>query len=417
MSYCHDAELNNVVSEIISSIPNYILNAVPYKPHAIILTGSFSRGEGSIYASNNMITVLGDIEFLVYYQTRIINIKTMLHRLAKKISDDLRKQKINCVIDLGYISDAFFKRARSTIFTIELAESGKVIWGAGDVLTRRLSIINKHNIEKFEGFNLLCNRIIEQLKFVNAIAEGKRLIEQAAYETIKLYIDIPTIILAVAGDFTVGYHKRFKKLQNELYSVGLEIFNYDKVYWDGLMRDISFWINYKISPVPLDEIYAKKYSKGKNFSFVDQVVTLWLSLVPIIKNILHWQLVALGIPDVSLIEQSNILLYRQKRVVIIKDWIKFIYVLYNNRIRIRIKWKYFLHISPRMLIYAGALKLYFMSYNCIKYNKEPDIDSLYSIDGLLPSDLPLYNENNKFIDLNMSMISEKIYFIWKLYIK
>ena len=414
MTYCSNDELNDVMSRVISDIPARIGENLSPRPEAVILTGSFARGEGSVYRLDNVITVLGDIEFLVYYINATNNIRNDLQKVSEKISSDLRDNNIDCVIDLGYMSDAFFRRARSTIFAVELAECGKVIWGDKDILSTKLHSVSRKKIETMEGLYLLCNRVIEQLGSLDDVVQREGSVEKAAYAIIKLYIDMPTIILAVIGDFTAGYHARFEKLRNEYYSVGMDIFNNDRDSWERLLEDILFWINFKTTPVPLDKIYAEKYHMRMGLSFREQVLVSWIDLVPVVDKLLYWLMGVVGSKGTV---RGNILLLHLNIKSIVKDWIKLLYVYYNNRNEVRVRRKYFLQKSPRQLIYAAALKLYFLNYDVIENNMKPGDGCLRTIEELLPVDFRRYCGSEKNPDYGIAVMRKKIYSIWEMYIK
>ena len=143
MLFCRDIELNKIVEKIIFNTSDYLRKNLKSAPSSIILTGSFARGEGSIYRLDDKIIVLGDIEFLIYFQKPTRNIEKTLEELSINYSDYLKNRDIECTIDFGFMTDAFFSRAKSTIFAIELLETGKILWGDKDLLKRRLNNIKK----------------------------------------------------------------------------------------------------------------------------------------------------------------------------------------------------------------------------------------------------------------------------------
>lgn len=414
MNFCQEGTLNAEIERIICEVPDYIIKNLKVKPSAIILTGSFSRGEGSVYKHDGKLIVLGDIEFLIYFKHSANNLQQRLAELSNNYSKLLKNNNIECKIDFGFITDAFFSRIKPTIFAIELLESGKVLWGDKNLL-KRFNHIRKEEIKIIDGFYLISNRMIELLKGLDYIFKEDILLEQAAYANIKMLLDIPTAILTVKSKFVTGYINRLNILIEECEYTEFQIFE-NKDDWNNLIKDIKFWTEYKIRPIPLKDIYKKKFPKWSDTPFKDQVLFFWLKLVPIVKIIWEWQIKSISSKERLHSNQRDLLFNLQSRKEIIRDWIKLFIKYAKFSSGVSIDWTYFLKASPRHLIYKSASELYFRCSYLLKEKGEVHIKEISEIEKYLP--LKYMINKNEDLDLGMiNSIINKVYHNWTFHIR
>jgi len=64
-SLCRDPQHDGALRRIVDGCAGFLAERLPDKLVALVLTGSFSRGEGTVLPVNGHLRVLGDIEFLV----------------------------------------------------------------------------------------------------------------------------------------------------------------------------------------------------------------------------------------------------------------------------------------------------------------------------------------------------------------
>src|SRR5438094_907177 len=62
---CRNAQHEGAVRRVVDGCAGFLADRLPGKLVGLVLTGSFSRGEGTVLAVNGHLRVLGDIEFLV----------------------------------------------------------------------------------------------------------------------------------------------------------------------------------------------------------------------------------------------------------------------------------------------------------------------------------------------------------------
>src|SRR5260370_1692928 len=67
MQLVQDCVLNQDLQTVLPNIVEHLVAAWRPRLEAIVLTGSFARGEGSALRSANCLQVLGDMEFMLFY--------------------------------------------------------------------------------------------------------------------------------------------------------------------------------------------------------------------------------------------------------------------------------------------------------------------------------------------------------------
>ena len=154
-------EIDMEVQRILNAAIREIRNAVD--AIAIILTGSFGRGEGTFISQNNRFALSSDFEICVVAQG-FKNRET-----CKKLTEKLSKQ-LCAEISVAWVTperivknkngNATFGKSYPSILTYELKSGSKVLYGE-DVLSQNRTDPTK--IPLWEGLKLLFNRMAESL--------------------------------------------------------------------------------------------------------------------------------------------------------------------------------------------------------------------------------------------------------------
>jgi hypothetical protein len=154
-------KIDSEVQRILNAAVREICKAVDVI--AIILTGSFGRGEGTFVSKNNSFALSSDFEICVV-APGIKNRET-----CKKLTEKLSKQ-LCADISVAWVTperiaknkngNATFGRSHPSILTYELKSGSKILYGQ-DVLSQNLTDPTK--IPLWEGLRLLFNRMAESL--------------------------------------------------------------------------------------------------------------------------------------------------------------------------------------------------------------------------------------------------------------
>jgi hypothetical protein len=177
---------------------------------AIVLTGSFARGEGTVLATGDGLRVLGDFEFFVVLPGGPgARLRRQMAAWGREASARLAARNVRAEVEFGPVELDFFPhRARPSIFVHDLRNHGKVLWGRQDVLDL-IPPFGTEDIPREDALRLTFNRMIEQLATWERLEglDGDALLD-AAYQRLKLTLDLAGSALAFAGVHTSIYRER-----------------------------------------------------------------------------------------------------------------------------------------------------------------------------------------------------------------
>jgi len=208
---CRDPRHEAAVREVLVRAVELLLDRLPPgKLTALVLTGSFARGEGSVMAVGNRLRVLGDIEFLVVFPNELdfYTFRPQMAAWSREASQAVL-DLIEVDIEFGPVAvDYFTKLARPSIFVYDLIRHGKIIWGLPDVV-KRIPEFGPDRIPADDALYLLFNRAIEQLEAYDRTErlEGRALWD-LAYQRHKLVLDLAGSALAFFGRHEPSYEAR-----------------------------------------------------------------------------------------------------------------------------------------------------------------------------------------------------------------
>lgn len=345
---CTTQHAQHVLTHCISAIT---IISKEHSIDALILTGSFSRSEGSILLGDSGVAhVLGDIEFFVVLgeSANYANAQTQLSKLSLAVEQDLLEQQIICKVEFSPVARNYFRRVRPGIFNYELLKHGKVVFGDKYIL-QEIPSFGADNIPQVDGFYLLCNRIVEQLIAVKSFSGSSSDIQ---YQILKLYLDMAGSYLVVSGRYAPTYAER----------VGLcaEAMNTDKVitsddrseqFQDLLAKATAYKLNPNIADSPL----MSEDDSPESFWIHFQVAASFC------KDIWKWEIKRLfGASEND--EDWTVLANRRFTFSSnTHEWLKFFLVAHRAGRKLSV-WRairQFTKGTPRTLIYAAAAHLYF----------------------------------------------------------
>jgi hypothetical protein len=180
---------------------------------SLVLTGSAARGEATIGKTEEGWKLSGDVEFLVVVgRTSERADSRAVAQIKQQAAKKLRTQGVDVAIDIAVATPSYFQALPPHIFSNELRSCGKIV--AGDLTV--LGLIPKiaaQEISREDAWRLLCNRMIEQLSFVNDLENSTtELTPRLHYATVKLYLDMATSYLVFTGHYAPTYQERAVRL-------------------------------------------------------------------------------------------------------------------------------------------------------------------------------------------------------------
>jgi hypothetical protein len=186
----------------------------------VLLTGSFARGEGTVIAHpRNRSRWLSDVECLVVVRGGIVS-KQEIQRSMRRIEHDSNSDRANVErgikVELRAILTEGMTRLPPAIFTSELREHAKLLWGDPAVIPLPPISSNGVEISKRDAFRLLNNRIVEQIAVRGEYADGTSDLTATAYSLAKFWIDLGTSLSVFLGCYRPGYRSRQKPVEEAL---------------------------------------------------------------------------------------------------------------------------------------------------------------------------------------------------------
>lgn len=193
----------------------------PQAFEAVILTGSFSRGEGSVLLTNPHHRILGDVEFLVIARPPFDypRLRREMKILGQRATKQLRTLGYDAAIEYSPAGRGYLERAiRPSVFTFDLLAHGKTV--AGDpALLDAVPRFDRSAIPREDAVRLVMNRMME-IHALKLRRHLEPLVE--AYVGVKTVLDLAGSILAFEGRYLSTYRGRDEALGEVSYRAGLE---------------------------------------------------------------------------------------------------------------------------------------------------------------------------------------------------
>ena len=266
---------------------------------ALILVGSFARGEEITYQNNGKQELVSDIEFWAVVK----NLET-----AKKLNFDSN-------ISLGFTTRDHLRKLKPYIYTVEVKKFGKVLYGDRDILSF-IPGYSYDSIEPVDGFILLNNRIVEQLILLNRVEAGE-LTNQ--YEFDKGYIQLVNSLLAI--------NKKYRSLYPEKIAEFRKIYKDNSTEFLNKVEEAFVSISHPSeATIKLEEALTKWQELREYFK------KLWLEEKKVFGGVKCWiKAFSLGRPlqffiyhKASSLYFSDKYQYRKQREAVIKEWKDFV---------------------------------------------------------------------------------------------
>jgi hypothetical protein len=180
---------------------------------ALILTGSFARGEGSFLRNKEIWQALSDAEFIVLLADSVREPSpTEQREMQLRTSHALESRGINCSLSFGFVHPNYLRKLQPSIFAFELRACGRVLAGDASVLSF-IPQFQASAIPLEDAWRLLCNRLVECLEVLGHLENQHEAgSPQDSYRIVKLYLDMCTSLLVFCGAYQPRYAKRAEAL-------------------------------------------------------------------------------------------------------------------------------------------------------------------------------------------------------------
>jgi len=211
----------------------------------ILLTGSFSLGEGSILFDDETATFLSDVDLLVI----IDDLKLLLrllpekNRLARECESLFHHTIFEGNIDVGIVTVAEARKFARSPGVFDMRRHSILLAG-DETLKNIFPAFEADQVAGSEGIILLENRIVSFLgAYPGPDSMTARHKHRMIYQVAKVYTDILAAAFCLSGNFISGYEKRWEHLSGDDREGG----TVDLVGRD-ILGKAGKWVEYKLSP-------------------------------------------------------------------------------------------------------------------------------------------------------------------------
>ena len=315
---CHDPGHEPAIRRLLGRCVAFLRSRMPApRLVAVILTGSFARGEGSVLPANGHLRVLGDLEFLVAVApgTDAATLRAQMAAWSREASIALGDE-VQAEIEFGPVELGHFARhVQPAIFVYDLLTHGKVIWGPRDVLDN-LPAFGPADIPRDDCLALLFNRTIEQLdRYDRLPAADSDTFTDSVYQRSKLVLDIAGSALAFSGRHSPSYAQRpaeFARLVAETPALG-------DLLPEGFQQELERAARTKTAPAEEIGIPPAARSVREQHTWVRRQI---IAGIPAVAAFIRWELEELLGARADMPELLHAYLRSQPFARRARDWAK-----------------------------------------------------------------------------------------------
>ncbi|MHB8525025.1 MAG: hypothetical protein ACYDD2_02560 [Candidatus Acidiferrales bacterium] len=283
-----DAAVKRRVESLIAEICESLVNRLPARPKAIVLTGSFARDEGSVLLARDHIRVLGDMEYMVVFSPGSDRgvLQKVLDEQAVQLREELFSRGLYCDLEFRATYPEYFQHLSPQIFGYELLSRGRTVWGDSSVLATapRFPV---EAIPRWDAWRMLNNRIVEQLYWVDRITVSDRdELLRLYYQLIKCHIDLCTTLLVFAGKYEDTYAGRSAALTRWAsgMSPGPAV-----EFLSVVARKVAACTAFKLDPNGAEPPLGVRVHSDDAEVLRDDLRRALLSLTPLVEEVWCWE--------------------------------------------------------------------------------------------------------------------------------
>jgi hypothetical protein len=193
-----------------------------YPVVGLILTGSVARGEGTVVADEELtFRWSSDLEFQLVLEggrsARVNEVDAILAALERTINEEPLNHRRGVKCSFTSIQTGQIARLRPAIFSREMLEHGKLVWGEPDRIPVPIWWHEGPNeIPYRDAFRLLSNRIIQQVDARFQWRYSGQGAAQASYTLAKFWIELATSLSVFIGCYRTSYRERQRTVEHYL---------------------------------------------------------------------------------------------------------------------------------------------------------------------------------------------------------
>ncbi|HKS81028.1 MAG TPA: hypothetical protein VJR23_05940 [Candidatus Acidoferrales bacterium] len=350
-----------VLAEVVEKC-DHLANSVSIRPEAIVLAGSFARGEGSVLEFDNRLQVLGDMEFMVFYPagTNLDEMQIELNQFAREYRLELAPF-VDCELEFSAVAPDYLRKLRPQIFGFELLTHGRTVWGDKRIL-EDAPRFPASRIPRFDAWRMLNNRLLEQLEWADSIQQGdRRQLLRIVYQLAKCYMDLGTAVLLFTGRYESTYAGR----ANAVAQLASERTEREMWFLHPLAKLLKECNAFKLNPSLTAETLGIRMDAADLEEVRADICNAVTEMVPVARSIWRWAAAQISRrelkPETNDAELRDAALSTQVMREKLRGWVK---VALNAKARrepafARRMASLISRGSPRYLTYCVASELFF----------------------------------------------------------
>lgn len=300
-TYLEDQQIDQLVENHLQRIVGAVCARI--NPYAIVLRGSFGRGEGSVILENDHTKFLSDYEIDVITGSPLH--RRLFADLTRELSNEfgmdagLRWNRPDCLVK-NRLGPLAVGKAIPSISLYEFRYGSRILWGK-DFITNGPPI-DPNTIPLQSGIRLMLNRMAESLFYM---APGDDRVD----ESLNYYYWINKTILACAEALLLSwrqYHYSYAERGRRFSSLA-----YDR---------LDFMSEYKYRMIALVDQATEFKLRPRTGLYRDSIRQTWLQVIPVCDEVfrhLVFEEMGLSISDYSDYPE-NILFQRPSRFEFMK---------------------------------------------------------------------------------------------------
>jgi hypothetical protein len=193
-------------------VARHCCQALGGRLHALVLTGSLARNEGTFVSDTRGVLLRGDAEFLLVLDDRSHASTAELATIHRQIRTAIRQRGLRADVTLAASSSRYLRKLPPSIFAYELRNCGETLAGPRGILSL-IPRFSSGDIPREDAWRLLANRLVEQLDGAGDLLQPEPTISPGLhYRTVKLYLDMATSLLIFLGAYAPTYAARLQAL-------------------------------------------------------------------------------------------------------------------------------------------------------------------------------------------------------------
>ena len=298
---CRDPALQETAANDLKKISAAVREAMrPFPTLGLFLTGSVARGEGTLISDPEIGSRwLGDIECQLVFNDRRgapeAAIDHTLGELERRLNGGRENRCRGMRIGLNAIGVSRLARLRPAIFTREMLEHGKLLWGEPDALPQpSWWTAGLRQVPRSDAFRLLNNRIVQQVEARMRREVGSGAPLSAEYALNKFWIDLATSLSVFLDCYRTSYRERKVALESRLAESGSPMTQENTRLLVKRLRD-AIAVKEGRSPAEIqsDDAFAEAarvasdlwYWEAGQLVGLDSEPADWKSILPLLRRI------------------------------------------------------------------------------------------------------------------------------------